>query len=40
MDTAIFGKGGSIDAYLTCQYLNQKLKTKVVTMKNDAVFWN
>lgn len=22
MDAAIFGKGGSIDAYITCQYLN------------------
>lgn len=40
MDKALFGKGGSIDAYLTCNYLNQKLKTKVVTMKNETVYWN
>lgn len=40
MDTALFGKGGSIDAYVICNYLNQKLKTKTVTMKNDIVFWN
>ena len=40
MDTAIFGKGGSIDAYLTTNYLNTKLKTKVVTMKNEVVNWN
>ena len=40
MDTALFGKGGSIDAYLICQYMNQKLKTKTYTMKNEVVIWN
>ena len=40
MDVALFGSGGSIDAYLLCTYLNKKLKTKVVTMKNDVLFWN
>jgi hypothetical protein len=29
MDMAIFGKGGSIDAYITTTYLNKKLKTDV-----------
>ena len=40
MDAALFGSGGSIDAYILCNYLNQKLKTRVVTMKNDVLFWN
>ena len=40
MDTALFGGGGSIDAYIICNYQGQKLKTKTVTMKNDLVFWN
>jgi C2 domain len=40
MDAALFGSGGSIDAYIMCNYLNQKLKTKVVTMKNEFLFWN
>jgi len=40
MDAALFGKGGSIDAYIICTYMNQKLKTRVVTMKQDTVFWN
>lgn len=30
MDTAIFGEG-TIDAYVTCQYMGKKLKTKVMT---------
>jgi len=41
MDTAIFGKGGSIDAYIICQYLNQKLKTSVLTQKEGGfIDWN
>jgi hypothetical protein len=40
MDKPIFGGVGSIDAYIRCDHLNQKLKTKVYTMKNDAVWWN
>lgn len=40
MDTALFGQGGSIDAYLICKYMNQTLKTKVYTMKNEIVIWN
>jgi hypothetical protein len=40
MDTALFGGVGSIDAYIFCQHLNQKLKTKVYTMKNETVWWN
>jgi hypothetical protein len=39
MDAALFGKGGSIDAYVTCNYMNQKLKTKTITMKNEMVMW-
>lgn len=31
MDMAIFGKSGSIDAYIICNYLNTKLKTSVLT---------
>lgn len=41
MDAGVMGVGaGTIDAYIICNYLNQKLKTKVVTMKNDFLFWN
>lgn len=31
MDIAMFGRGGSIDAYIICNYLNKKLKTEVKT---------
>jgi len=30
MDKALLGSGGSIDAYVICNYMNQKLKTKVI----------
>lgn len=40
MDSAIFG-GGTIDAYVTAQYMGKKLKTKVVTQgKEECVYWN
>jgi hypothetical protein len=29
MDFNLFGKGGSIDAYIICNYQNKKLKTEV-----------
>lgn len=31
MDIAIFGGKGSIDAYVMCNFLKQKLMTKVIT---------
>ena len=43
MDMAIslLGKGGSIDAYIFCNYMNQKLKTKVITQKEGGfIDWN
>ena len=41
MDTAIFGKGGSIDAYIQCTYMNKKLKTDVkVQQEGGFVDWN
>ena len=34
-------KRGSIDAYVMCQYLNNKLKTKVITARErEKVDWN
>jgi hypothetical protein len=38
MDTAILGigKGGSIDAYLLCNYQNKKLKTDVKLQKEGG----
>ena len=41
MDRNFLGKGGSIDAYVMCQYLNNKLKTKVITApEGTKVDWN
>jgi hypothetical protein len=42
MSLSLMGKGGgSIDAYIICNYLNQKLKTKVVTQKEGGhIDWN
>jgi hypothetical protein len=40
MDMAIFGRGGSIDAYIKTTYMKKVLKTRTVTMKNDIVFWD
>lgn len=41
MDMNLLGKGGSIDAYLTCDYLGQKLKSKTITQKDGgAINWN
>jgi hypothetical protein len=40
MDKNLLGKG-SIDAYIMCQYLNNKLKTKVITApEGEEVDWN
>lgn len=40
MDRNLLGKG-SIDAYILCQYLNNKLKTKVITApEGEQVDWN
>ena len=40
MDRNLLGKG-SIDAYIMCQYLNNKLKTKVITApEGESVDWN
>jgi hypothetical protein len=36
MDMAVFGKGGSIDAYITSTYLNKKLKTDVKLQKEGG----
>jgi hypothetical protein len=40
MDRNILTGAGSIDAYVWCNYLNNKLRTKTVTMKNEVVWWN
>lgn len=41
LDMALFGKGGSLDAYVICNYLNTKLKTKVLTQKEGSyIDWN
>ena len=40
MDRSLVGRG-SIDAYLLCNYMNNKLKTDVITAKEgDPVNWN
>ena len=40
MDTAVFGKG-SLDAYIICEYMGRKLKTKVLTQKEGgSIDWN
>jgi len=40
MDTAVFGKG-SLDAYITCEYMGRKLKTKVLLQKEGgSIDWN
>lgn len=40
MDRSLVGRG-SIDAYVCCNYLNNKLKTEVITAKEgDPVNWN
>jgi len=40
MDFAMFGKG-SLDAYVICTYMKQKLKTKVLTQKEGgSIDWN
>lgn len=41
LDINLLGKGGSIDAYITCDYLSQKLKSSVMTVKDGAAAnWN
>lgn len=41
MDMNLFGKGGSIDAYITTTYLNKKLKTEVKLQKEGGfVDWD
>lgn len=40
MDMALFGRGGSIDAYVKTTYMKKKLKTKTYTMKNETVLWD
>ena len=41
MDRNLIGKGGSIDAYLTCNYLSNKLITDTITAKEgQPVDWN
>ena len=41
MDKALIGGGGSIDAYLLCNYMNHKLQTDVITAKEGKpVDWN
>ena len=40
MDKSFIGSG-SIDAYVLCNYMNNKLKTDVITAKDgDSVNWN
>ena len=40
MDTAIFGKG-SLDAYVICEYMGQKMKTSVKTQtEGGSISWN
>ena len=40
MDRALVGRG-SIDAYVSCNYMNSKLSTDVITVKEgDPVDWN
>ena len=36
MDKNLFGGGGSIDAYILCNYMNKKLKTGVKTQKEGG----
>jgi len=36
LDRALLGGAGSIDAYITCTYLNKKLKTEVKTQKEGG----
>lgn len=38
MDFAL--TGGSIDAYIYIDHMGAKLKTKVITMKDNLVEWN
>lgn len=40
MDVQLFGKGGSIDAYVRLQHMKKTLKTKVYAMKNEVVVWD
>lgn len=39
MDKALLYGEGSIDAYALLKYGGKKLKTKVITMKDDKVDW-
>ncbi len=42
LDNAVLGmgKGVSIDAYLVCNYLSHKLRTQVITAKeNEQIRW-
>jgi hypothetical protein len=41
MDMNLFGGKGSIDAYIICNYMDKKLKTKVITQKEGGfIDWN
>ena len=41
MDKNLIGKGGSIDAFLTCNINGKQLKTETITAKEGtAVDWN
>lgn len=41
MDINLFGSGGSIDAYILCNYMNKKLKTDVKLQKEGgSIDWN
>ena len=40
MDKGVLSKTGSIDAYISCHYLTNNLKTSVITAKEGmAVMW-
>jgi hypothetical protein len=40
MDKSMLARTGSIDAYILCNYLNNKLKTSIITAKEGtSVDW-
>jgi hypothetical protein len=36
MDKGLLGRGGSIDAYIICNYMNKKIKTAVKLQKEGG----
>ena len=41
MDISLLGRGGSIDAYIICNFMNKKIKTDVKLQKEGgSLDWN